>query len=69
MTALPQNLIQPTSTTARGERPKERACSVSQVLATLYRAIGIDPSQTLTDGSGRIVPILEDREPIAELMG
>jgi len=56
------------STTSRAERPKDRPCSVSQVLATMYRAIGIDPSQTLMDGSGRIVPLLEDRDPIAELI-
>ena len=47
---------------------RERACSVSQVLGMLYRAIGIDPSQGLIDGSGRSVCVLDDREPIAELV-
>ncbi|OAI46644.1 hypothetical protein AYO44_11045 [Planctomycetaceae bacterium SCGC AG-212-F19] len=55
------------STTSRAERPKERPCSVSQVLGTLYRAIGIDPSQGLIDNSGRSVCVLDDREPIPEL--
>jgi hypothetical protein len=56
------------STTARGERPKERPVTASQVLATLYRALGIDPSITFPNGSGRPVYILDDREPIRELV-
>src|SRR5262249_47402219 len=56
------------STTSRAERPKDRPYSVSKVLSTLYRAIGIDPSQTLVDGSGRPMYILEDREPVSELV-
>jgi hypothetical protein len=57
------------STTARGERPKDRPLSVPQVLATLYRAIGIDPVQTFTNGSGRPMHILDEREPVKELLG
>jgi len=57
------------STTARGERPKDRPLTVPQVLSTLYRAIGIDPSQTFTNGSGRPMHILDDREPVKELLG
>jgi uncharacterized protein (DUF1501 family) len=34
------------STTAHGERPKEQPYTVSQVLATLYQAIGIDSGLT-----------------------
>jgi Protein of unknown function (DUF1501) len=56
------------STTAKGEQPKEKPCSVSQVLATLYHAIGIDPAMTFPDASGRPVHVLEDRELIRELM-
>jgi uncharacterized protein (DUF1501 family) len=57
------------STTARGERPKDRPLTVPQVLSTLYRTIGIDPAQTFTNGSGRPMHILDDREPVRELLG
>jgi hypothetical protein len=56
------------STTARGERPKDRPLSVQQVLATLYRAIGIDPAQTFLNGSGRPMHILDERESVKELL-
>ena len=56
------------SSTARGEQPRDRRCTASQVLATLYRTMGIDPSLTFPDGSGRPRYILDDREPIAELL-
>jgi hypothetical protein len=55
------------STTARAEQPKDRPYRVSQVLSTIYRTVGIDPSQTLPDGSGRPVYVLDDREPVTEL--
>jgi hypothetical protein len=57
------------STTSRAERPKERPYSVSRVLATLYRAIGIDPNQGLINAKGQAVCILDDREPVTELLG
>jgi hypothetical protein len=57
------------TTTARGERPKDRPLSVPHVLATLYRAIGIDPAQTFINGSGRPMHILDEREPVKELLG
>jgi hypothetical protein len=56
------------SSSARGEYPRDRRYSVSQVLRTLYRAIGIDPSLTFPDNSGRPRHILEDREPVQELL-
>ena len=40
----------------------------SQVLATMYQALGIDPSQTFPNGSGRPMYILDDREPVSELL-
>jgi hypothetical protein len=57
------------ATTARGERPKDRPLTVPQVLSTMYRAIGIDPSHTFLNGSGRPMYILDDREPVKELIG
>src|SRR6185436_17893733 len=56
------------SSNARGELPRDRRCTPSQVLSTIYRAIGIDASQTFPSGSGRPMYVLEDREPIAELI-
>jgi hypothetical protein len=56
------------SSTARGEQPRDRRCTASQVLATLYQVMGIDPSQTFADGSGRPRYILDDREPLPELL-
>jgi hypothetical protein len=55
-------------TTARAEVPKGRFYRVPQVLSTLYHAIGIDPCQTFLDGSGRPRYIVDDREPVRELL-
>ena len=55
-------------TTARGERPKERPYQVPQLLATLYQAIGIDPAMTFPNGSGRPMYILDERQPVTELL-
>ena len=56
------------SSSARGEYPRDRRVTVPQVLSTFYRAMGIDPSQTFPNGSGRPMYILDDREPISELL-
>src|SRR5262249_25759183 len=56
------------ASTARGEYPKDRPYTASQVLSTIYRAIGIDPARTFPNGSGRPMHILDDREPVAELL-
>jgi hypothetical protein len=55
-------------TDGHGERPKCRAVGAQNVIGTLYHALGIDPKQTLTDFSGRPLPLLDDGEPIAELV-
>jgi uncharacterized protein (DUF1501 family) len=52
----------------RGEYPANRRVTASQVLATLYRASGIDPSMTFPNNNGRPMYILDDREPITELL-
>jgi hypothetical protein len=54
--------------TARGERPKDRPYSVQRVLATIYKAIGIDPAMTFKNGNGRPMYVLDDRDPVAELV-
>ncbi|MCZ2340849.1 MAG: DUF1501 domain-containing protein, partial [Bacteroidales bacterium] len=56
------------ATTARGERPKDRPYTVPNVLSTLYHAIGIDPSQTFPNGSGRPMYVLDARDPVTELL-
>jgi len=56
------------SSSARGESPRDRRVTAPQVLGTLYRAMGIDPSQTFPNGSGRPMYILDDREPVSELL-
>ena len=53
---------------ARGEYPKDRRYTASQVLSTLYHALGIDPSRTFPSGSGRPMYILDDRNPVTELL-
>ena len=56
------------ASTARGERPKDRPYTASQVLSTVYRAVGIDPAMTFTNGNGRPMYVLDDRAPVAELL-
>jgi hypothetical protein len=56
------------STSARGEAPKDRPYRPAQVLSTLYRAMGIDPSLTFPSNTGRPTYILDDRDPVTELM-
>jgi hypothetical protein len=56
------------SSDARGEFPKDRPYRIAQVLATIYQTIGIDPAMTFPSNAGRPMHILDDREPIAELL-
>jgi hypothetical protein len=56
------------STNARGELPRDRPYTVPQVLSTIYHALGIDPGQTFRNGAGRPMYILDDREPVVELL-
>jgi hypothetical protein len=52
----------------RAERAKGTVYTPANVLATLYRLLGIDPATTVPDLTGRPMYLLDDREPIAELM-
>jgi hypothetical protein len=56
------------SSSARGEYPRDRRMGVQNVLATLYKAAGIDPARTFNNGSGRPVYVLEQRETVKELL-
>lgn len=57
------------SSTARGERPKDRPCTPCHVLSSIYHALGIDPALTFPSGSGRPMYILDEREALPELVG
>jgi hypothetical protein len=56
------------TSSSRGEYPKDRPYTVPQVLSTIYHALGIDPSKTFPNGSGRPMYILDDRKKVAELV-
>jgi hypothetical protein len=56
------------ASTARGEGPKDRPYKVPHLLSTLYKAVGIDPSQTFPNGSGRPMYVLDDRDLVTELV-
>jgi len=56
------------ASSARGEYPKDRPYKVPNVLSTLYKVIGIDPSQTFPNGTGRPMYVLDDRDLVTELV-
>jgi hypothetical protein len=56
-------------TDSRGERPRSRAVGAQNVLGTVYHALGIDPKQKLLDFTGRPMQLLDDGEPVGELVG
>jgi hypothetical protein len=56
------------TTNARAEYPKDRPYRMSQILSTCYHALGIDPSLTFPNQTGRPMYILDDREPVSELL-
>ncbi|MFN0055434.1 MAG: DUF1501 domain-containing protein [Planctomycetales bacterium] len=55
-------------TDPRAERSKGLPLTPSHVLATLYHVLGIDPARTFPDRSGRPRFILDQRDPIRELI-
>jgi len=56
------------ATNSRAEYPAQQPHSPQDLLATVYRHLGIDPAQTLTDYSGRPIRILESGQAIADLI-
>ncbi|MBM3982343.1 MAG: DUF1501 domain-containing protein [Planctomycetes bacterium] len=56
------------STTEKGEKPKDRPLHPNDVLATVYKHLGIDHTKAFTNPAGRPVPILPHGEPITELL-
>lgn len=56
------------ATNSKAEYPIEAPYTPQDLLATIYRHIGIDWEQNLIDHSGRPVPILSSGKPITELI-
>jgi uncharacterized protein (DUF1501 family) len=56
------------ATTSKAEYPVERPLKPQDLLATIYRHLGIDYRATLDDFTGRPVHILSEGEPIRELI-
>jgi len=56
------------STTAKGERPKDRPLTPNDLWATVLAHLGINPDQAYEDHAGRPMPILPYGEPIRELL-
>jgi len=56
------------STDRLGQTPKTRAVTPSNIHATIYHVLGIDPKLQLLDPSGRPTNVLDDPEPIRELL-
>lgn len=56
------------ATNARGEYPTQSPLTPQDLLATIYRHLGIDARQTLTDVTGRPVPLLYEGQPIQALI-
>ncbi|MBS0209345.1 MAG: DUF1501 domain-containing protein [Planctomycetes bacterium] len=56
------------ATDSLGAAPTTRAYTPPNVLATLYRHLGIDPHAKLTDHTGRPMGLVDDAEAIGELV-
>ena len=56
------------ATTARSEYPTENPVTPQDLLATIYRHLGIDAQRHLVDFSGRPVSVLPHGKPIAQLI-
>ncbi len=55
------------STDSIGSAPKDRPLGPGDLLASLYRVLGVDHQNTIRDRQNRPIPILESGQPIAEL--
>ena len=56
------------ATNSKGEYPSERPLRPQDLLAMIYRHLGIDTHRSFADFSGRPIPILADGKPIQELI-
>jgi hypothetical protein len=51
-------------TDSRAERARSGGISFQNIMATIYRVLGIDATAQLADFNGRPQNLLNDREPI-----
>ncbi len=56
------------ATDKTGGYAKDRPITFQNVFATLYHNLGIDPDSAVPDRSGRPMPLLQELEPIRELV-
>jgi hypothetical protein len=56
------------ATNSKGEFPSENPLTPQDLLATIYRHLGIDPQQEFFNFAGRPIPILPFGKPIAALL-
>lgn len=56
------------ATDAKGERSTGKPYVMQDILATLYKVLGIDTSATLADHNGRPQFLLDKRDPITQLV-
>ncbi|MBX9582808.1 MAG: DUF1501 domain-containing protein [Gemmataceae bacterium] len=56
-------------TDSRGERSKSGAITFQNLMATTYHVLGVDPGATLPDFTGRPQYLLDDPQPVRELVG
>jgi len=56
------------ASTKNGEVPTDRPIGPTDVLATVYQHLGIDPRQHTVTTAGQPIPLLPDGKPIAELI-
>jgi hypothetical protein len=57
------------TTNANGEHPTSKAATPGCVLSTMYHVLGIDYRHAFYDQAQRPLPILNEGEPIADLIG
>jgi hypothetical protein len=57
------------SSDAKGALPLDRPLGPADLLATMYRFLGISTDISATDFSGRPIPLLPSGEPIREMFG
>lgn len=55
------------ATNSKSEYPTERPLTPQDLMATIYRHLGIDPRQEFLNFSGRPIPLLFQGQPIREL--
>ena len=54
--------------TSDGSPMRPSGCSAADILATVYRVMGIDPQIAFKDHAGRPIPILDEGKAIEEIL-